>query len=113
MYESVSDGRCDYVLADEPQVLDPPSNQTLSLGANATFTCRTIGRVQWEITDTSTGRVLAVVLPLSNTDLNDFAARGIYATDTVVNSSILEYLSSLILTTDERNETKVWLCNRL
>ena len=101
-------------LAAQPQVIDPPSSQTLPLGANATFTCRTIGRVQWEISDSSIDRVLSVTLPLMDANqLNDLAARGIYATATLVNSSTAEYLSTLMLTTYERNKTEVYCRGRL
>ena len=51
--------------------------------------------------------MLEVRLPLENADLDDFAARGIYAADTPINSSTTEYLSTLTLTTDGRNETEV------
>ena len=100
-------GCCDYILAAQ-LVIDPPSSQTLPLGANATFTCRTIGRVRWQIRNTSAGRSLAVELPLTGTELSAFAAMGIYATDTLVNGPNTEYVSTLILTTDERNETEVY-----
>ena len=40
-------------------------------------------------------------------NLNGFTALGIYATDTLINSSTTEYLSTLTLTTDRRNKTEV------
>ena len=89
------------------RVIDPPSSQTLPLGENATFTCRTIGRVRWEIRNPTTGFV-AAELPLRDDQLSVLAAMGIYATDTLINSSTTEYSSTLILTTDERNETEVY-----
>jgi len=59
--------------------------------------------------------VLEVDLSLSYTDLINFAALGIYATDALVNSSSSEYLSTLTMTTDdhERNETEVYCRARL
>ena len=97
-----------YVLAAQ-LVIDPPSSRTLPLGANATFTCRTIGQVRWEILirNTNTSRLLAVELPLRGDEFSRLAAMGIYATDTLVNSPNSEYLSTLMLTTNERNETEV------
>jgi len=97
----------DYMFLQPSLVIHPPSGQTLPLGVNATFTCRTIGRVQWDITDTSVNQQLEVRLPLGDAGLNDFAALCIYATDTLINSSTTEYLSALTLTTDGRNETEV------
>ena len=47
----VKSSHCGCVLTAQPKVIDPPSRQTLPLVANTTFTCRTIGRVQWEISD--------------------------------------------------------------
>ena len=99
---------CDLYVLTAQLVIDPPSSRTLPLGANATFTCRTIGRVRWEIRDTNTSRSLAVELPLSGDEFSRLAARGIYATDALVNSPNSEYLSTLILTTVERNETEVY-----
>ena len=69
--------------------------------------------MQWEISDSSISQVLAIVLPLGGSDLNGFAAQGIYAADTLVNSSTTEYLSTLTLTTDGRNETEVYCRARL
>jgi len=102
-----------YPVAAQPQVIDPPRSQILPQGANATFFCITIGRVRWEIILPHPRLMLAVDYPLSDTELINFAAWGIYATGTLVNSSITEYLSTLTLTTDERNVTEVYCRARL
>ena len=99
-----------HVLAAQPQVIEPPSSQTLPLGANATFTCRTIGTVRWEIDYTSSS--LSTSEPVLEVEV-PFAAQGIYATGTLVNSSTTEYFSTLTLTTDGRNETEVYCRARL
>ena len=101
---------CDLYVLTAQLVIDPPSSRTLPLGANATFTCRTIGLVRWQIIirNTNTSRLLAVELPLSGDEFSRLAAIGIYATDTLVNGRNEEYSSTLMLTTDERNETEVF-----
>lgn len=45
---------------------------------------------------------------MSGDEFSQFAARGIYATDTLVDGPNSEYLSTLILTTYERNKTEVY-----
>ena len=52
--------------------------------------------------------MLSFELPLSGDEFSRLAAWGIYATDTLVNGTNTEYLSTLIMTTDERNETEVF-----
>ena len=71
--------------------------------------------MRWQITAILPNpyQVLEVDLPLSDPNLINFAALGIYATDALVNSSSSEYLSTLTMTTDERNETEVYCRARL